>query len=221
MSDAEATEGSEASLDFVMTLTRAYSRMARVDYATSDGTATAGSDYTAVSSRVVVRVGETSKTISVAIGNDDVTEADGETVNLTLSNRGGGEIIDGDAVGTIQDGTGTDESSDEFTAEFRQVPASHDGSTKFTFRLRFSEKIKQGTKRNLFRALERTGANMKQVLRVDDRLDLFEFTFEPKGNDDVTVTLGPSTTDCTARDAICTAEGTALTGTINATISGP
>ena len=108
-----------------------------------------------------------------------------------------------------------------FTAEFLALPTSHDGEATFTFRVKFSEEIKQGTKRNLWRALTPTGADMKQVLRVDNRLDLFEFTFEPKGNDDVTITLGPSTTDCTARDAICTDEGTALTGTINATISGP
>ena len=112
-------------------------------------------------------------------------------MNLPLSNALGADakIEDSAGVGTIRD------ACDAFTAEFQQAPASHDGSAKFTFRLKFSEEIAQGTKRNLFRAISGTGVDMKRVLRVDNRLDLFEFTFEPKGDDDVTVALGPSTTD--------------------------
>ncbi len=159
-----------------------------VDYATFDVAATAGEDYTAASGTLTFAAGETQKTISVRI-IDDTVEDNQEKVGL--SNPSGAEIIDGDAAGTIKDGISTD----EFTAEFQQVPASHDCSPTFTFRLKFSEVIAHRKKRNLWRALSKMGANIKQVPQVDNRLDPFELTFEPTGIDDVTITLGPSPID--------------------------
>jgi surface-anchored protein len=58
-----------------------------VDYATSNGTATAGPDYTSASGTLTFEDQETVKTITVPITNDSADEAD-ETVNLTLSNAG-------------------------------------------------------------------------------------------------------------------------------------
>jgi formylglycine-generating enzyme required for sulfatase activity len=55
-----------------------------VQYATSAGTATAGSDYTAVGNTLTFASGETTKTISVPILDDTSYEGD-ETVILTLS----------------------------------------------------------------------------------------------------------------------------------------
>ncbi len=55
-----------------------------VNYATSNGTATAGSDYTAKSGTLLFAPGETSKTFTVAIIND-TTDEPNETVTLTLS----------------------------------------------------------------------------------------------------------------------------------------
>ena len=46
VADASVQEADGATLDFVVTLSRAASAQVTVDYATSDGTATAGSDYT-------------------------------------------------------------------------------------------------------------------------------------------------------------------------------
>jgi hypothetical protein len=57
---------------------------ASVDYSTSDGTATAGSDYTAAAGTLNFAAGETSKTFDVAVSNDGASEAN-ETVNLTLT----------------------------------------------------------------------------------------------------------------------------------------
>lgn len=56
-----------------------------VDYATANGSATAGQDYTAVSDTLSFAPGETSKNISITILNDDLNEAD-ETFTLTISN---------------------------------------------------------------------------------------------------------------------------------------
>ena len=57
---------------------------ASVDYATSNGTATAGSDYTAESGTLNFAAGETTKTFDVAVFNDGAAEPN-ETVNLTLT----------------------------------------------------------------------------------------------------------------------------------------
>ncbi|MEN3332223.1 MAG: hypothetical protein V7641_1588 [Blastocatellia bacterium] len=55
-----------------------------VNYSTANGTATAGSDYTAVSGTLVFADGEITKTINIPIANDGVTEPD-ETVQLALA----------------------------------------------------------------------------------------------------------------------------------------
>ncbi|HYE11562.1 MAG TPA: fibronectin type III domain-containing protein [Patescibacteria group bacterium] len=62
------------------------------DYATSDDTATAGSDYTAVNGTLIFEDGETSKTFTINITDDAVYEGV-ETVNLTLSNVTGGAAL--------------------------------------------------------------------------------------------------------------------------------
>lgn len=63
-----------------------------VDYATTNGTAAAGSDYTAVSGTLTFNQGELSKSFSIPIASDNVFEAD-ETINLALSNPTGGAIL--------------------------------------------------------------------------------------------------------------------------------
>ena len=57
---------------------------ASVNYATSNGTAVAGSDYTAAAGTLNFAAGETSKTFNVDVDNDGASEAN-ETVNLTLT----------------------------------------------------------------------------------------------------------------------------------------
>ena len=70
VADASVQEGPNAALDFVVTLSRARHEATTVDYATSDGTATAGSDYTADSGTLSFAIGETEKTVSVAVLDD-------------------------------------------------------------------------------------------------------------------------------------------------------
>ena len=86
--DARAKEGKDASLDFAVTLHRAAAHEVSVDYATADGTAAAGADYTAASGTLVFAAGETEKTVSVALLDDAIDEGK-ETFTLRLSNPRG------------------------------------------------------------------------------------------------------------------------------------
>ena len=87
-----------------VTLDRAASGTVTVDYATSNGTATAGADYTATSGTLRFAAGEQSKSVSVAVLDDDHDEGE-ETVTLTLSNASGARITDGTRPGRSRTGT--------------------------------------------------------------------------------------------------------------------
>ncbi|MEW8049745.1 MAG: Calx-beta domain-containing protein [Candidatus Thiodiazotropha sp.] len=63
-----------------------------VDYATADGTATAGSDYTSASGTISFADGVTSVSFQVMLLDDAVYEGD-ETLSLVLSNPTGGAVI--------------------------------------------------------------------------------------------------------------------------------
>ena len=101
VADATVEEGPDAELAFVVTLSRAVSQAVTVDFATSDGSATAGNDYEAKSETVTFAAGTVSKTVNVAVLDDDLDEGD-EAMTVTLSNTSGAVIADGTATGTIE-----------------------------------------------------------------------------------------------------------------------
>ena len=98
--DATVEEAANASLEFEVTLDRSAKATVTVDYATSDGTAVAGEDYTTATGTLRFAAGETSKTVSVAVLDDAVDEG-AETMTLTLSGPSGATIADAKATGTI------------------------------------------------------------------------------------------------------------------------
>ena len=100
VADAEVEEAANATLAFAVTLSRPPSSTVTVGYATSDGTATADSDYTAASGTLTFAAGETEKTVSVPV-LDDAHDEGSETLTLTLSNASGAYLADGTATGTI------------------------------------------------------------------------------------------------------------------------
>ena len=118
---ASALEGDSGTADMTFTVTLAYAvtEAVTVNYATSDGTAIAGQDYTAVSNgSVTIAAGNTTAEFTVSMTGDETDELD-ETFNVTISmpepepNLNGGSsgepvaaITGGDtaaAVGTILD----------------------------------------------------------------------------------------------------------------------
>ena len=121
VADAEVEEGPNATLAFAVTLSRVPSGTVRVDYATADGTATAGSDYTATSGTLTFAAGETEKTVSVAV-LDDAHDEGSETLTLTLSTAAGAYLADGTAIGTI---TNSDPMPEAWLARFGRTAATH------------------------------------------------------------------------------------------------
>ena len=100
MADAAANE-SEGSIAFAVTLDRAAPGTVTVQWATADGSARAGQDYTGASGMLSFAAGQTSKTIAVTL-HDDAVDDGGETFTVSLSNPTGAVIADGEATGTIE-----------------------------------------------------------------------------------------------------------------------
>ena len=218
VADAAASEEDDSTIDFVVTLSPAGDESVTVDYATANGSAAAGNDYTAKSGSLTFNAGETSKTIQVAI-IDDTVDDDNETLTVTLSNASGAEISDGQATGTITDG---DTETSPLTAEFQDLPDSHDSSTAFTFQVRFSEDVGISYVNMRDDTFSLDDGDVTGARRVDGRHDLWEITVEPDDNSDVVITL-PANRACTTAGAICTREDSPrqLTNSPSATVPGP
>ena len=229
VSDATVQEAEGAVLVFTATLSHASSRTVTVGYATSDGTAMAGSDYTAASGALTFNAGDTSQTVQVTVLTDSEDESQ-ETLTLTLSNPSQATLDDATGTGTIENGessSGTQEDPPAkdppavlLTASFGNMPATHNGSA-FTFDLTFSEEfgISYVTLRD--DAFNVTGGTVENAQRTDKPSNIsWRITVKPTSTGDVTVVL-PVTTDCNAEEAICTADGRKLSNLLEFTVSGP
>ena len=104
IADASVTEGNagQTSLSFTISLSAASGSDVTVDYATSDGTATAGSDYTASSGTATITAGQLQADISVPVLGDLVDEPD-ESFSLALTNVTGATLVDSSGNGLIAD----------------------------------------------------------------------------------------------------------------------
>jgi len=103
VADASITEGNSGvkSLVFTVRLSKANrTKTISASFATKDGSALAGSDYTATSGTVSFAPGTTTRTISVPIIGDTTLEPT-ETFFVLLSNPVNATIADGSAIGTI------------------------------------------------------------------------------------------------------------------------
>jgi outer membrane biosynthesis protein TonB len=87
---------------FTVSLSKASGKVVTVAYATADGSAVVGDDYGARSGTLVFLAGDTSKSVSVPLVDDDVAEGD-ETFTVMLSSAVNATLADPHGVGTIVD----------------------------------------------------------------------------------------------------------------------
>ncbi len=107
------------------------------------------------------------------------------------------------------------------TAEFRDMPETHDGESAFTFRIAFSEPLSWMNGRRLREdVVAVAGGRATSASRVNRRRDLWELTVEPDSPSDVTVTVAAGAA-CGTPAAVCTKDDRALSETISATVEGP
>ena len=119
--------------------------------------------------------------------------------------------------------TNDTQEADPMTATTHDVPSAHDGSTTFTFELRFSETPREGFSYKTLRdnAFTVTGGEVVKARRLEKGKNVrWEIHVTPDGDGPVTIVL-PATTDCEADGAVCTDNGRTLSTRLEVTIAGP
>ncbi len=100
IADAQVVEGNTGSRDaaLILTLSQASDTAVSVDYATQDGTALDGEDYTAVQGTLTFAPGQTQQIVSVPVLGDTLAEPE-ESLTVTLANPHGATL--GAAMATL------------------------------------------------------------------------------------------------------------------------
>ncbi|MGV1089527.1 MAG: Calx-beta domain-containing protein, partial [Mycobacterium sp.] len=96
---AEGNSGT-STMVFTVALSKAYDKVVSVGYATANGTATAGQDYTATAGTLTFAAGVTAQQINVSVTGDTTVEPS-ETLTVTLSSPVGATLATATATGTI------------------------------------------------------------------------------------------------------------------------
>ncbi|MEP6902348.1 MAG: Calx-beta domain-containing protein, partial [Actinomycetota bacterium] len=122
ITDATVTEGNSGTTGatFNVSLSNLSGNIVTVNYATSNGTATTPTDYTATSGTLTFAPGTTSKIITVPIIGDTIVEPN-ETFNVNLSSATNATIADALGIGII---TNDDACSYSLSSASQSVPAN-------------------------------------------------------------------------------------------------
>jgi Ca2+-binding RTX toxin-like protein len=98
----QVVEGNGGSQEAVLTVTLSSgaTQAVTVDFATADGTAAAGSDYTAASGILTFAPGETSQQVKIPVADDTLAESD-ETFTIALSGAQNAAISDTQGSATV------------------------------------------------------------------------------------------------------------------------
>ncbi len=133
--DVSVTEGDAgtATATFTVTLSAASGKTVTFDWATSAGSATAGTDYFAASGSKTVAAGLTTTTVGITV-NGDVADEPDETFGITLSNPGNATIADGSGSGTITD----DDAAPTLSVADVSLAEGNVGTTTATFTVTLS-----------------------------------------------------------------------------------
>src|SRR5205085_2618543 len=121
---------------FTVTLDHPSQQTIAVDYATVDGTAVAGSDYSATSGTLTFAPGVTSQQFTVNTTDDNIAEAT-ETFFVNLTNASNATIANSQGIGTITDNDGTP--TVQFSAATSSVSEGDTGTTPVTLTVNLSE----------------------------------------------------------------------------------
>ncbi|MBK9155808.1 MAG: VCBS repeat-containing protein [Chloracidobacterium sp.] len=136
INDVSLNEGNSgsASMTFNVVLSNAASQVVSVNYATNNGSATAGSDYTTASGTLVFSPGEIAKTITVPI-NGDTTVEPNETFTVDLTPGTNATISDAQGLGTII--------NDDTNISINDVSSTegNSGTKGFTFNITLSPAV--------------------------------------------------------------------------------
>ncbi|MFO0800037.1 MAG: Calx-beta domain-containing protein [Gemmataceae bacterium] len=132
VTQAEGDSGATAFV-FTVTLSAASGRVVSVNYATADGTATAGGDYSAASGTLTFAPGETTKSVSVLVTGDVRDEAD-ETFTLALSGAANATVATTSGLGTIVD----DDPTPTLSVGSVSLAEGTGGTTAFAFTVTLS-----------------------------------------------------------------------------------
>ena len=105
------------------------------------------------------------------------------------------------------------------TAEFKNFPAAHDGSTMFTIELHFSEEVRASYLWFTDSVFSLTGGSVKVARRDSPPSNrVWSIDVEPSGDGDVIITL-PAKTDCSETGVMCTTDGRSLAQPVQLTVS--
>ena len=188
IADVTVSEGNSGSTPalFTVTLSAASTIPVTVDYATANGTATAGSDYVATSGMLTFDPGVTTRTITVTV-NSDITVEPNETFFVNLSNPTNATLAKGQGTGTIL--------NDDSAPTAKITVLSPNGRENW--------KIGQS------KQIQWTSSGVAGSVRIDLARDGTNFTEQLAGsttNDgvDLWAVTGPATTS--ARIRVCTVD---------------
>jgi probable HAF family extracellular repeat protein len=153
INDVSLIEGNTGTspANFTITLSAASTQSVTVNYTTADGTATAESDYQAVSGAVTFAPGETSKTIAVPVFGDRLAEPI-ENFLVNLSSPMNALVTRAQAVATILDDEPRISISDTSMAEGKKGQ-----TTRFTFTVSLSAAYDQAVTMS-FRTVDGTAS---------------------------------------------------------------
>ena len=182
ISDATATGGVDATIDFTVSLNRATTRRITVNVLFSSGTALF-SDITDPGQPLVFEPGDTVKTYSFGVVDDTVNEPS-ETFSVVLQVPG---ILPAYLI-VGSPGAGTILNTETLEASFENMPASHDGSN-FSFNLAFTAEVGISVQHMRDWAFTMVNGTMTRAQRVDGRYDYWKLTVDPEGNNNVTITV--------------------------------
>ena len=178
VADLWVTEGSPST--FTLTRSGDTSVASSVKYRTSGGTATAGTDYTALPlSTVSFGPGETTKTVTVEVAGDTLPEKD-ETVTLMLSSPTGAVTADASGTATLLN----DDGAAYLAVDNVSVTEGNSGSATATFTVTRSGNT-NGASTLKYRTTNGTAAAGSDYTAVD----LTTLGFEP-GETSKTITVG-------------------------------